>query len=164
MSSNARVNFVKQQGFRDASPQTCGAQYPALMFQPRVVGAAVLAGLLLQAAPVFLVVTALLWWSAAVPSLNPFDWLYNRLVARPGRALLTPAPGPRRFAQAMAGTFTILIAVSLITGWHRLAWVLEAVLLAALGALIFGGFCLGSYVFHLLTGNSEFARRTLPWG
>jgi hypothetical protein len=37
-------------------------------------------------------------------------------------------------------------------------------LLVALGALIFGAFCLGSYVFHLLTGNGEFAKRTLPWG
>jgi hypothetical protein len=42
-------------------------------------------------------------------------------------------------------------------------WGLEALLLAALGALIFGRFCLGSYLFLLLTGQVEFANRTLPW-
>ncbi len=30
-------------------------------------------------------------------------------------------------------------------------------------ALIFGKFCLGSYVFHLLRGEAAFANRTLPW-
>jgi hypothetical protein len=33
----------------------------------------------------------------------------------------------------------------------------------ALGALVFGGFCLGSFFFHLLSGRLAFARRTLPW-
>ena len=41
---------------------------------------------------------------------------------------------------------------------------LEALLLVALGALSFGRFCLGSFVFHLLNGNGEIAKRTLPWG
>jgi hypothetical protein len=36
-------------------------------------------------------------------------------------------------------------------------------LLAALAALIFGRFCLGSYLFLLFTGQVEFANRTLPW-
>jgi hypothetical protein len=29
--------------------------------------------------------------------------------------------------------------------------------------LIFGRFCLGSYLFLLLTGQARFANRTLPW-
>jgi hypothetical protein len=41
-----------------------------------------------------------------------------------------------------------LIGVSLLAGWDTLAWVLETLLLVALSALIFGTFCLGSYVFH----------------
>src|SRR4029078_11559050 len=87
-------------------------------------------------------------------------------VRRPpkGFPVLRAAPGPRRFSQGMAATFMLLIGVSLLAGWNPLAWVLEALLLAPLGALIFGEFCLGSYVFHVLTGNSEFAKRTLPWG
>jgi hypothetical protein len=64
----------------------------------------------------------------------------------------------------MAATFMLLIGVSLLVGWDTLAWVLEALLLVAIGALILGAFCLGSYVFHVLTGNGAFAKRTLPWG
>ena len=63
----------------------------------------------------------------------------------------------------MAATFMLLIGVSLRAGWNTLAWVFEALLLVALAALIFGAFCLGSFVFHLVTGNGEYARRTLPW-
>jgi hypothetical protein len=160
-----QINFIKQQGFEDASARTCDFQYPALMFQPRLIGVLVLAGVLLQASPVFLTLSALLWWNALVPTMNPFDGLYNRLVAaRKGRPALSPAPAPRRFAQGMAATFMLVIGVSLLAGWDTLAWALEALLLVALGALIFGAFCLGSFVFHLLTGNGEFARRTLPWG
>src|SRR5687767_7959813 len=103
----SRLNFVKQQGFKDASAGSCDLQYPALMFQPRVVGVLVLAGVLLQASTLFLTLSAVLWWSALVPRLNPFDSLYNSLVAaRKGLAPLTAAPGPRRFAQGMAATFT----------------------------------------------------------
>jgi hypothetical protein len=130
--SDAHFNFVKQQGFEKASPRTCDLQYPALMFQPRVIGVLVLAGVLLQSSLVFLTLSAVLWWSALMPRLNPFDRLYIRLVA---------------------------VRKSL----PALAWVFEALLLVALSALIFGPFCLGSYLFHLLTGNGEFAKRTLPW-
>ena len=135
------------------------------MFQPRVIGVLVLAGVLLQSSTLFLTLSAVLWWSALIPRLNPFERLYNVLVAgRRGLPALTVAPGPRRFSQGMAATFMLLIGVSLLAGWHTLAWVFEALLLAALSALIFGSFCLGSYVFHLLTGNGDFAKRTLPWG
>jgi hypothetical protein len=163
--SKAQINFIQQQGFDDASAVTCDFQYPALMFQPRLIGVIVLTGVILQSAPLFLTLSAILVWSALLPRLNPFEWLYNRLVAaRRGLPALTAAPAPRRFSQAVAATFTLLIGVSLLAGWNTLAWMLEAFLLAVLGALIFGGFCMGSYVFHLLTGNGEFARRTLPWG
>lgn len=162
--SEAHVNFVKQQGFKDASARSCGFQYPALMFQPRAIGVIVLAGVLLQSATLFLILSAVLWWNALVPGLNPFDLAYNVLVAaRKGLPPLTAAPGPRRFAQGMAATFALLIGVSLLAGATTTAWVLEAIFLAALGALILGRFCLGSYLFHLLTGNGDFARRTLPW-
>jgi hypothetical protein len=162
--SEAQVNFVKQQGFKDASARTCDFQYPALMFQPRVIGVLVLAGVLLQASTLFLTLSAVLWWSALMPRLNPFDRLYNRLVAaRKGLPPLTAAPSPRRFAQGVAATFMVLIGVSLLASWDTLAWVLEAFLLVALSALIFGGYCLGSHVFHLLRGNRAFAKRTLPW-
>jgi hypothetical protein len=160
----AEVNFVRQQGFREVSPEACGYQYPALMWQPRVIGMLVLVGLVLQAWPYFLTLSAVLWWNVALPHLNPFDALYNHLVAKPkGLPQLGPAPAPRRFAQAMAGTFMLAIGLSLLFGWSILAWALEALLLAALGALILGRFCLGSYIFLLITRQVAFANGTLPW-
>jgi hypothetical protein len=160
----AEVNFVRQQGFREASPEACASQYPALMWQPRVIGILVVVGLVLQAWPYFLALSALLWWNVALPPLNPFDALYNHLVAKAkGRPRLGPAPGPRRFAQAVAGTFMLAVGLSLLSGWSILAWTLEALLLTALGALIFGRFCLGSYLFLLFTGQVGLANRTLPW-
>lgn len=160
----AKSNFVRQQGFQDASPEACSFQYPALMWQPRVIGILVLVGLAIQAAPYFLTLAALLWWNVIVPAFNLFDTLYNRLVAQPrGLPRLTPAPAPRRFAQGMAGTFLLAIGLSLLFEAKLLAYTLEGLLLAALGALIFGRFCLGSYVFLLVTGQSGLANRTLPW-
>jgi hypothetical protein len=162
--SEARVNFVKQQGFEGATARTCDIQYPALMFQPRFIGVLVVAGVLLQAPWLFLALSALLWWNVLVPALNPFDRLYDVLVAaRRGLPPLPLAPAPRRCAQGMAATFALVVGVSLLAGWSALAWAVEAILLAALCALIFGKFCLGSYVYHLLTGKRDFARRTLPW-
>jgi hypothetical protein len=92
-----------------------------------------------------------------MPRLNPFDKLYNGLVAaRKGLPPLTAAPNPRRFAQGMAATFMWLIGVSLLAGPQTVAWVLEAVLLVALGALIFGGCCLGSREMVLSQWTPQF--------
>ena len=44
-----------------------------------------------------------------------------------------------------------------------LAWVLQAMLVVAFSALLFGRFCLGAYVYHLLKGRVAFANSTLPW-
>ncbi len=158
------LNFIRQQGFHDASAGSCAYQFPALMLQPRIIGVLALLGVLLQSWALFLALSVVLWWNVVVPRLNPFDALYNLAVARPrGRPVLTPAPGPRRFAQGMAATFSLAIAGSLLVGYRGLAWSLEALLLAAVAALVFGRFCLGSYVFHLVTGQAGFANRTLPW-
>jgi hypothetical protein len=160
----AKLTFVRQQGFRDATPEASSVQYPALMWQPRIIGILVLVGLAFQAGPYFLALGALLWWNVILPVLNPFDALYNRLVAKPkGLPRLTPAPPPRRFAQGIAGTFMLAIGSSLLFEVSLLAYALEGLLLVALGALIFGRFCLGSYLFFLFTRQSAFATRTLPW-
>jgi hypothetical protein len=134
------------------------------MFQPRLIGAIVIFGLIFQSWPIFLALAALLWWNVIVPSRNPFDALYNKLVAAPkGLSGLEPARPPRRFAQGMAATFMTGIGISLLAGWQGAAFVLEGFMLVALSALIFGKFCMGSYLYHLFRGEVEFANRTLPW-
>ena len=164
MSRSAQLNFIEQQGFRDANADSCEHQYPALMFQPKLIGVLVIIGLVLQSWSFFLTLSAILWWNVLVPDMNPFDALYNSLIAVPkGLPRLASAPGPRRFAQGMAATFMLGIGTTLLLGWLVVAWTLEGLLVAALAALIFGKFCLGSYVFHLLRHDGEFANRTLPW-
>jgi hypothetical protein len=160
----AKLSFVRQQGFPDASPEACSYLYPALMWQPRVIGILVFVGLIFQAAPFFLAMGALLWWNVILPAFNPFDALYNRLLAKPkGAPPLPPARAPRRFAQAEAGTVMLAIGPALLSELNLVAYVLEGLMLASLGALIIGRFCQGSYLYWLFTGQSAIANRTLPW-
>lgn len=162
--SDSRINFIRQQGFERADARSYDSLYTALMFQPRVVGVIVVAGVLLQTSPLFLTLSAVLWWSALVPALNPFDRLYDAL-AGSRSAIPGLTPPPRRFAQGLGATFMLLIGLSLRQGLDLLAWVLEAFVLAAIGLVIGGSrLCIGSFVFHVLRGNGEFAKRTLPWG
>jgi uncharacterized protein DUF4395 len=160
---NAKRNFIVQQGLRAPATEVCAAQYSALLFQPRLVALWLIAAIVLQSPRLFVALGAVLWWSALAPALNPFDALYNRTLTRSSGTSLGPAPAPRRFAQFLAGSFSFAIGLSLVLGWSRVAAGLEAFFVGAVGALVFGGFCLGSYVFHLLSGRADFARRTLPW-
>jgi Domain of unknown function (DUF4395) len=159
----AKRNFILQQGLGEPEAATCPLQYSALLFQPRLIGVTVLVAAILQAPLVFFALAAVLWWSALAPRLNPFDALYNSTLALPGGTTLTSAPAPRRFAQFLAGLFALAIGASLALGWRTTALVIEGFLIVAVGALVFGGFCLGSFVFHLLRGRAKFAKRTLPW-
>jgi hypothetical protein len=164
MSHSAKLNFVEQQGFKSPSVSAREVQYTALMFQPRLLGIFVLAGLIFQSGVLFLILSGILWWNVFVPALNPFDGVYNRFIAGPkGLQPLASAPGPRRFAQGMAATFMLCIGLFLLLKWQILAWIFESLIVVALTALIFGKFCLGSYVFHLFKGDVAFANRTLPW-
>jgi hypothetical protein len=157
-------NFILQQGLEEPLPQDTHPRFEALLFQPRLIGLAVLVGIALQSQAVFLGLWAVLWWNALLPRFNPFDALYNlTLGARPGAIRLREAPAPRRFAQGMAGTFALAISATLRLGWFTSAYVLEGFLFVAIVALIFGRFCLGSYIYHLLRGETEFAGKTLPW-
>jgi len=163
-SFTLRRNFILQQGFPAPSHDACPTQYSALQFQPRMVGSVILIGVILQMPAVFLILAAVLWWSALLPSWNPFDAIFNRfLAARRGAVRLSPAPAPRRFAQGMAASFALAIGLLLALGQKLPAYILEGLLAAAVAALLLGGFCLGSFVFHLVTRRGAFARQTLPW-
>ncbi len=170
MSSLTIRNFMKQQGFAEEPDSVCNMHFSGLYFQPRIVGSLVVVGIILQffvlpaAAALYFFLSALLWWNVGVPKLNPFETFYNRVLAAPrGWARLEPAPGPRRFAQAMAAVFMLIVGIALLQGWMVTAWVFEAFLVAAFSALLFGKFCLGAYIYHLLHGHAAFANSTLPW-
>ena len=76
---------------------------------------------------------------------------------------LTPAPMPRRFAQGMAAGFLLGAGLGLLAGQPLVSRVLQGFLVVAFSALLFGKFCLGAYVYHLLKGRVAFANSTLPW-
>src|SRR2546422_2242353 len=103
MARSPVMNFMKQQGFTQEPPDRAALRFKGLQFQPTLVGSMMLVGILTQSPAIFLLVSALLWLNVLVPAANPFENFYNRFVARRrGRPPLTPAPGPRRFAQGMA--------------------------------------------------------------
>lgn len=161
---DTKRNFILQQGFQEVSPAGCSLQYSALHFQPRIVLLWVVIAIVLKSPPAFVALAAVLWFNALLPKLNPFEALYNwTLGRRPGGFHLGAAPAPRRFAQGMAGAFALACALLTYFELTIAAYVVEAVFLAAVLALTLGGFCLGSFVYHLLRGDSKFARNTLPW-
>jgi uncharacterized protein DUF4395 len=164
MSSPAISNFMRQQGFPEEPADACNMHFAGLYFQPRIMFVLVLIATLLQSGPMFLVLSAILWWNVLLPRLNPFELFYNRFVAaRRGSAPLLAAPGPRRFAQAVAAAFQTGAGLALLFEQRPLAYVFEAGLIGAFSMLLFGKFCLGAYVFHLLRGEARFANSTLPW-
>ena len=162
--SSSKRNFILQQGLEEPSAEACGEQYSALLFQPRVVGPTALLGVILQSPVLFLALSAVLWWSAFFPAWNPLDALYNRLFAsRPGAVRLGPAQMPRRFSQGMAASFSLGIGLALLAGWQQTAIALQVLFLVAAAAISLGRFCLGSFIYYLVTGKGQFALRTLPW-
>ena len=62
-----------------------------------------------------------------------------------------------------AALFLSGAGLAFLGGWPSLSWILQGVVAIALGALVLGRFCLGSYLYHLLRGDTSFANRTLPW-
>jgi hypothetical protein len=144
----SRVRFIRQQGFD--TPLTDDF-YTALMLQPRLIGAIVALGIVVQSPVLFLVLSGVLLWSALVPSRNPFDAIYNHAVARRrGLSPLVAAPAPRRFAMSMAGTVALTIGIALLVNANITAWVFEGLFTVALIQVIFGDVCGAANLYHLL--------------
>jgi hypothetical protein len=152
----SKIEFVRQQGFSDVDEASSYRWHNALMFQPRLLSVLILSGLALQSWSIFLMLCLLLVWNALVPARNPFDFLYNRLVAIPRKLpLLGAAPVPRRFAQGESALVMLAISAALLMGWHVAAWTMEGALLAVLAALLIGNFCSGTWIFHLFADNGH---------
>lgn len=146
---DSQIRFIRQQGF--PGTHFPDSFYSALMFQPRFVGCVVALGVLLQSAWLFVALSAALWWSAWLPSLNPFDAIYDRAIAYPrGLRPLASAPAPRRFAQGMAGTVSMVIGVALLAKAPTVAWIFEGALVVASMAVIFRDSCAGADAYYLL--------------
>lgn len=145
----ARVRFIRQQGFSEENlPDSL---YAALMLQPRIVGGLAVVGILLQSGWLFLALSAVLWWSALVPTLNPFDAVYNHLIAhRRGLPPLGASPAPRRFAAGQAGTVALAIGVALVAGATITAWIIEGVFIGSVISAVFADFCVPAHTYHLL--------------
>ncbi|HKT12791.1 MAG TPA: DUF4395 family protein [Terriglobia bacterium] len=156
--------FMAQQGFGDEESSRRLWHFQALQFQPASIAILVVVGIIFKLQTLFFLLAAVLVWNVVLPQLNLFERTYDWVVGAPmSRPKLEPAPAPRRFAQGMAATFMALIGLSLALGWIVAAYVFEAFLVVALVALIAGRFCMGSYIFHILTGRRRFANTTCPW-
>jgi hypothetical protein len=161
--------FMRQQGFAEEPPASCELHFAGLLFQPRLVFPLVLLAIAAQlssarlSVALHLAISLVLCWNALVPSRNPFELAYNRWRAGDVRVPLHAAPAPRRFAQGMAAAFNLGAGLALLLGARPLAWLLQGLLVVAFSALLFGRFCLGAYVYHLLRGRVAFANETLPW-
>ena len=145
----SHVRFIRQQGF---SGETFpGSLYIALIMQPWLIGVVAAIGVLLQSAWIFLALAAVLWWSALVPTRNPFDAIYNHLVAyRRGLPPLRAALSPRRFAAGEAGTVALAAGLALVAGATTTAWIIEGVLIGGVMSAVFANFCIGAYTHELL--------------
>lgn len=146
---DSQIKFIRSLGIDGAQfPDTL---YSALMFQPRMVGIAVALGVLLQSPWLFVALSAALWCGTVFPSLNPFDAVYNQLVARRrGLPPLAVAPAPRRFAQGMAGSVAMVIGVALFTQTAIVAWIFQGLFVVASMGVAFRDSCAGADVYHLL--------------
>jgi hypothetical protein len=144
----SRIQFIRQQGFE--APMT-NDFYSALMLQPRIIGGIVAFGIVVQSPLLFLALSGVLLWSALVPTRNPFDAIYDQLIARPrGLPPLSAAPAPRRFAMSMAGTVALTIGVALLAGAAVTAWVFEGLFAVALIQVVFGDVCGAANLYHVL--------------
>jgi hypothetical protein len=145
----SRVRFIRMQGV--TTPHVDEELYRALMLQPRIVGVIVALGIITQSPLLFLMLSAVLLWSALVPTRNLFDALYNFAVARPrGLSPLDAAPAPRRFAMGMAGTVALTIGIALLAGATITAWVFEGLFAVAVMQVVFGDICGAANLYHLL--------------
>ena len=92
----AITNFMRQQGFPEEPADACDMRFQGLYFQPAIVFPLVLVAVALQSAPLFLALSAVLWWNVIFPAWNPFERAYNRWIAAPrGRLPMSPAPAPQ---------------------------------------------------------------------
>ena len=137
------------QGFACNTDPRVAATAQWLRFTPALSTLCIIAGTALRS-------PAVLWGFAIIAAIgaagwNIFDQLFNALVRHRVRApRLPPNPAPRRFAMAVAATWSAGAGwlMSAGQGW---AGVAAGAALAVAGATVATThFCLGSWLYHLL--------------
>ena len=163
-SGEKKYQFMKQQGFQADRTRATESHFDLLLFQPILVGSAVVVAIVFQSSVLFMVLGGILWFNTIFPGLNPFERFLDLVTGKTEKRIpLPPAPAPRRFMQGMAGTLMLLVAVSMSQGYTYLAYALQGFVAVAFSLLLFGKFCVGAYIYHVLTGNTKFANQTCPW-
>lgn len=155
---------MMQQGFNADRSNKTEKHFDLLLFQPVTVGSLIIVAIVLQSSILFLILGGILWLNTILPGLNPFERFLDLVNRRSEKYVkLPPAPAPRRFMQGMAGTLMLLAAASMVNGYTQLAYAFQAFIAVAFSLLLFGKFCVGAYIYHVITGNTQFANRTCPW-
>ena len=150
----SELSFLDLQGYDIA--QSYDGLYSAAMFQPRVIAGLGAVGIVVQSHWFFLALSAVLFWSAIVPTRNPFDTLSNLLIAYPrGLPVLPTAAAPRRFAMGMAATVALVIGGALLGHALWMAWTFEAMLFGAAMAVVMTRSCAGANLYHALRRRGE---------
>ena len=163
-SVNKKYLFMKQQGFNTDHNNSAERHFDLLLFQPLNVGAMIMLAIALQSFVMFLIVGSILWFNTVLPGFNPFERLLDRVTKGSAKHFpLPPAPAPRRFMQGMAGSLMFMAAISMTYDFTNLSYVFQGFIALAFAMLIFGKFCVGAYIYHVLTGNVKFANQTCPW-
>jgi hypothetical protein len=164
MASSAEYRFMQQQGFKVSDEISTKRHFRSLLFQPTIVGSTLLLAIVFQLASLFLLLGLILWFNSLLPKANPFERLYDKMIGRSKNYPdLPPAPMPRRFMQGMAGTLMLITGFFILIGWTITAYITESFIAIAFILLLFGKFCVGAYIYHLLNGNITFANATCPW-
>lgn len=164
MQHKAKYKFMQQQGFPQETAEATNSHFNALLFQPIIVGTSMLIGIITQSATIFFFFSGLLWINTIFPKANSFERLYDISIGKiRGQRKLDPAPPPRRFMQGMAASLMLLSGLTIITGLAVISYITQAFIAIAFSLLLFGKFCVGAYIFHILKGNSQFANQTCPW-
>lgn len=98
-----------------------------------------------------------------LPGGHPFDSLYNHGVRRLTRTPWLPRnPRPRQFALLMAAAMLGAAAFAFGAGAVLIGRVLGAMQLIGCGVYLFGGLCLGSWVYGKLLGGTAGSAEPVP--
>jgi hypothetical protein len=111
------------------------------------------AGFVLGSALLVALVAAVMIVGTAFPKAGLFKLLYEKVLKPAG--LVKPdvreeSPRPHLFAQGLGGAVLVLALAALLLGTPVVGWVLVWLVVALAALNLFGGFCLGCFLYYQL--------------